>query len=136
LEKEIMLERLYQLERNVVELEKFRQKYTANDIVNDIQIQWALRYGLFESIQIVIDVSCHLSSKYNLGNPKTYSECIELLAKENYLSKDILGNLLGMVGLRNILIHEYVSVDLEKLYSLLNLINDFKIFAENIKNYI
>jgi len=136
LEKEIMLERLYQLERNVVELEKFRQKYTANDIVNDIHIQWALRYGLFESIQIVIDVSCHLTSKYNLGNPKTYSECIELLAKENYLSKDILGNLLGMVGLRNILIHEYVSVDLEKLYSLLNLINDFKIFAENIKNYI
>jgi len=136
LEKEIMLERLYQLERNIVELEKFRQKYTANDIVNDIQIQWALRYGLFESIQIVIDVSCHLTSKYNLGNPKTYSECIELLAKENYLSKDILGNLLGMVGLRNILIHEYVSVDLEKLYSLLNLINDFKIFAENIKNYI
>jgi uncharacterized protein YutE (UPF0331/DUF86 family) len=131
-----MLERLYQLEKNVIELEKFKQKYDAIQISGDIQVQWALRYGLFESIQIVIDISCHLTSKYNLGNPKTYSECIELLEKENYLDKEIVGNLLGMVGLRNILVHEYVTVDLEKLYSLLCLINDFKKFAESIKDYI
>ena len=58
-----MVERLFQLEKNIVELEKFRQKYSVKQINNDLQIQWILRYGIFESIQIIIDISCHLVSK-------------------------------------------------------------------------
>lgn len=131
-----MLERLEQLETNIVELEKFRKKYVLSEIKADLQKQWILRYGLFESIQIVIDISCHLVTKYNIGNPKTYAECIELLEKEKYLSTSIAEKLLGMTGLRNILIHEYVSVDLNKLLSLLDNLNDFKIFAKEIKDLV
>jgi len=115
-----MLERLIQLETNIVELEKFQQKYAIDEIKNDRQVQWILRYGLFESIQIVIDLSCHLAAKYNLGNAQTYSDCIALLKKEKYLSIEVSEKLLGMIGLRNILIHEYVAVDIAKLYELLN----------------
>lgn len=131
-----MLERLEQLETNIVELEKFRKKYVLTEIKADLQKQWILRYGLFESIQIVIDISCHLVTKYNIGNPKTYAECIELLEKEKYLSTSVAEKLLGMTGLRNILIHEYVSVDLNKLLSLLDNLNDFKIFAKEIKDLV
>ena len=101
-----MLERLFQLETNVNELEKFKQKYTVDNVKNDRQVQWTLRYGLFESIQIVIDISCHLTARYNLGNAQTYSDCISLLKKEKYLSVEVSEKLLGMIGLRNILIHE------------------------------
>src|SRR3972149_9974193 len=114
--KEIMVERLSQLEINIVELEKFRQKYSVKEVKNDLQIQWILRYGIFESIQIIIDISCHLAAKYNLGNAETYADCIELLEKEKYLSNEISERLLGMIGLRNILIHEYVAIDITKLY--------------------
>lgn len=131
-----MLERLFQLETNVVELEKFKQRYTIDDVKNDLQTQWILRYGLFGSIQIVIDVSCHLTAKYNLGNAQTYSDCITLLVKEKYLSGNISERLLGMVGLRNILIHEYVSIDIEMLFDLLNQLDDFRKFANEIKDII
>lgn len=131
-----MLERLYQLENNVVELEKFKQKYKFEQIKNDIHLQWTLRYGLFESIQIVIDIACHITSKFNLGNPKTYTECIEFLQKENYLTNELTIKLIGMIGLRNILIHEYVTIDLKKLYALLDFIEDFKNFAKNVKDYV
>ncbi len=60
MEREILFERLDQLETNIVELEKFRKKYVLTEIKADFQKQWVLRYGLFESIQIVIDISCHL----------------------------------------------------------------------------
>lgn len=50
-----MLERLSILERNISELEKFRSKNELAEIKNDLQLQWIMRYGLFESIQIVID---------------------------------------------------------------------------------
>ena len=131
-----MLERLFQLETNVNELEKFKQKYTVDNVKNDRQVQWTLRYGLFESIQIVMDISCHLTARYNLGNAQTYSDCISLLKKEKYLSVEVSEKLLGMIGLRNILIHEYVAVDIAKLYALLDQLDDFRQFAIEIKDVI
>lgn len=131
-----MLERLNQLEINVAELEKFKSRYSIEDIENDIQKEWILRYGLLESIQIVIDISCHLSNKFNLGNPQTYSECIELLVKNDFFDRELGDKLKGMVGLRNILIHEYVSVNIGRLYSLLDYVNDFVRFAAKVKDVI
>ena len=67
-----MLERLNQLEINIIELEKFKSSYTVENLKSDLQIQWSLRYGLLESIQIIIDLACHLVAENNLGNPKSY----------------------------------------------------------------
>ena len=39
-----------------------------------------------------------------------------------------------MAGLRNILVHEYVSVDIDRLYNLLNNLDDFKNFVDRIKD--
>lgn len=131
-----MLERLHQLETNIGELEKFKDQHSVADLNKNLQTQWILRYGLFESIQIVIDVACHLTAKYNLGNPQNYSECIQLLVEHDYLSEQLGGTLIGMIGLRNILIHEYVAVENERLYSLLNKLKDFNSFADAVKDVI
>lgn len=131
-----MLERLKLLEENINELSKFKKRTTLEDIQNDKSKEWALRYGLVETIQILIDIACHLVSKYNLGNPSTYSECIELLEKYEYIDENLTVKILGMVGLRNILIHEYLTVDKSKLYDLLNNVNDIRDFIQKIKDLI
>ena len=130
-----MLERLKLLEDNIVELIGLKNRYSLEDIAYDKSRQWALRYGFLESIQIVIDVACHIVSKYNLGSPSTYSECIELLTKYKYIDEDLSDRVSGMVGLRNILVHEYITVDTDKLYGLLESVKDLKEFAEKIKEY-
>lgn len=84
-------------------------------MLNDKSKEWALKYGLIETIQIVIDISCHPVSKYNLGNPLIYAECIELLEKYAYIDKGLAKKLLVMVGLRNIIVHEYATIDNRKL---------------------
>lgn len=132
----IMFDRLEKLEENYTQLEKFKESVSLNDVLQNKTDEWALGYGLFESIQIIIDISCHLVSKYNLGNPKTYIDCIDLLVQNNYLDSKLGEKLNGMIGLRNILIHEYVKIDLDKLYQLLNSINDFKEFAVSVKDKI
>jgi len=71
-----MNERLVQLEDNIAELHRLQAAYSIRDIRNDRTIEWALRYGLLESIQIVIDLSCHIVVHNNLGNAETYSDCI------------------------------------------------------------
>jgi len=131
-----MFNRLESLEKNIYELKKFKLNISIEQVEDDKFKEWALRYGLFESIQIVIDISCHLVSKYNLGITKTYSECIKLLLQFDYIEKGLSMKLISMIGLRNILIHEYVKIEVHKIYDLLDFIEDFKIFIQKIKEYI
>lgn len=131
-----MLERLNQLEINIRELELFKNKYSVEEVKSQLQIQWTLRYGLLESIQIIIDIACHIVSKYNLSNPKSYAECIQVLAKEKYLSKELSEKLEGLSGLRNLLVHEYSFIDVAKLYGLLNNIDDLRHFSKEITEFL
>ncbi|RKY01130.1 DUF86 domain-containing protein [Candidatus Poribacteria bacterium] len=131
-----MLERLQRLEENVVQLRRFRETYSEEDVRRDRHLEWALRYGLLEAIQIVIDVSCYLVSRDNLGVPSSYRDCIELLWRAGYISDSLAEVLLGMVGLRNILVHEYIRVDVRRLYGLLDKLDDFKTFAREISFYL
>lgn len=128
---ENLLPRLKQLEENIIELNDFKN-ISLEDILKDTKLLWALRYGFFECIQIVIDISCSLVSSFNLGNPKNYRECLEILKKEKYISKDLADNLISSIGLRNILIHEYFKIDTPILYQSLSNIGDFTKFVEEI----
>lgn len=131
-----MYKRLKQLENNISQLEELGQSYSVEDIKNDKKKEWALRYGFLESIQIIIDISCHLVVQHNLGNAETYADCIELLNRFNFIDDNLRENLKAMTGLRNILVHEYVAVDIDHLYSLLERLGDFESFAKEIKEYI
>ena len=131
-----MLERLESLEENISNLNILKQKFTIEDIKENKLDEWSLRYGIFESIQIVIDISCHLSSKYNLGSAKTYVACIENLVKQNYIDKKLAKSLISAIGLRNLLIHEYVKIDIEQLYGFLMLTDDFSLFINEVKEYV
>lgn len=131
-----MQSRLQRLEANVRELQRFRQTYSLENITHDPHLEWALRYGLLEAIQIVIDISCHVVSWKNLGAPATYTECIELLHRAGYLDDDLSRVLTSMIGLRNILVHEYASVQIERLYGLLDRLDDFRNFAVQIGRHL
>ena len=131
-----MLERLSRLEENLIQLQRFRDIHSLEDVRGDRHLEWSLRYGLLEAIQIVIDVSCHLVSRDNLGMPASYSECIELLQRAGYIGDSLARVLVSMIGLRNILVHEYIHVELESLYGLLDRVDDFKAFMREIAPYL
>ncbi len=131
-----MLQRLENLEENIATLKTLKKRFSISDITENKLDEWSLRYGIFESIQIIIDISCHISSKYNLGLSKTYVECIENLQKQNYLSKKLSKSLISAIGLRNLLIHEYVRIDIEQLYDFLDFTDDFAQFIKDIKEYV
>ena len=98
--------------------------------------EWSLRYGILESIQIVIDISCHLVGKYNLGNPNSYGNCVELLVKFNYIEESLGKNIRSMIKLRNLLAHEYTLIDVKKISSYLGLLGDFRNFIRSVSEYV
>jgi uncharacterized protein YutE (UPF0331/DUF86 family) len=124
----MLKEKIKRLEENLVTLEEFRKNTSLDDLLRDKIKQWALRYGILECIQEIIDISCALVSSNNLGNPKNYRECIEILIKNGYISEELGKRLISMVGLRNLLVHEYIKIDLSRLYEFLNNLNNFREF--------
>ena len=134
--KQTLKEKLQILEQNIQNLNKFRESVSLEDLKQRKFDEWALRYGFLESIQIIIDISCHFVSYYNLGKPSNYSECVELIARHDYISSEMKNKLIGMIGLRNILIHEYTTVNLEILYGLLENLDDISLFASKMEPYI
>ena len=121
-----MSDRIARLEQNIITLEEMR-----GDSFTTRQSQWALRYGLLESIQIVIDLACELVSQRNLGSPVSYRECIQILAQFNLVEEELAASLEKMVGLRNLLVHDYDDLDTARLIPLLNRLDDFRAFAAN-----
>lgn len=127
-------DKLKRLEQNINVLKKMKTETSLDDILNDKLDDWALRYGLFESIQLIIDLSCKMVSDRNLGAPKKYSDCIKLLIQNHYLENELGKKLLKMIGLRNLLVHEYAVIDPERLYSYLSNVDDFELFFQQIKS--
>jgi uncharacterized protein YutE (UPF0331/DUF86 family) len=127
-----MNNKLKRLEENLRILSRIKAEYSIEDITNDKVDEWGLRYGLFESIQIIIDLACSLVSEKNLGIPKNYSDCITLLVNNKYIDKKLGDKLISMVGLRNLLVHEYGIIDVKKLFDYLDHIQDIKEFANSI----
>ncbi|HAC15179.1 MAG TPA: DUF86 domain-containing protein [Bacteroidetes bacterium] len=129
------LEKLTQLDTNLAELERIISQYSIDDITNDMIKQWALRYGLFESIQIMIDIACHVVSNQNFGSTNTFRDCLESLQKFDIISEPLSQNLKKLVGLRNILVHDYVKIEVSKLYEYAQNLKDFREFADCVKQF-
>ncbi|PSR04923.1 MAG: DUF86 domain-containing protein [Bacteroidetes bacterium SW_8_64_56] len=124
--------RLKRLEENLRELERFRG--TSTDDLEGRQKRWALRYGMLESIQAIIDIACAVVSRYNLGYPDSYADCFRVLRRENVLPDDLTDRLTQAVGMRNVLVHEYLDVDDKLLLDALDRLSDFRAFAEAIRH--
>ncbi|WP_052296320.1 type VII toxin-antitoxin system HepT family RNase toxin [Gracilinema caldarium] len=86
--------------------------------------------------QIVIDTACAICARYNLGTPRSYGDCLRLMGDAGYVPKDLARILVSVVGLRNLLIHEYVSVDEERIMSFLNELDVFRRYATVVRQYL
>jgi uncharacterized protein YutE (UPF0331/DUF86 family) len=134
-------DKLNRLEENLKILKSIKDNYSLDDMIADKVDEWGLRYGLFESIQIIIDLACHITAEKNLGTPKNYSDCISLLISNKYLKPDLGKKIISMIGLRNLLIHEparpvggYGIIEIEKLWEYLNYLDDIEHFIYAIQD--
>ncbi len=71
-------------------------------------------------IECVIDICKILVSGMRLGLPADESDLFIKLSKKGVFSKTIMDELRRMQGFRNILVHEYASVDDELVFNYVN----------------
>lgn len=133
---ELVREKLKALEEYVSELEKC-QNLTVEQLKSSKRDLWAVAHGLQISIECILDIGNHIIADDKLGNPTNYREIIEILGREGVIPLEFGKELKDMPGFRNILIHEYLKVDVEKVHqNLQKAPTQFQKFIGFINHYI
>lgn len=128
--------KLNDLNENIVMLNKFR-KISLEDLKKSLKDQWAIFYGLQISIQAIIDIGNHILASLKENQIEEYVDIIDKLGEKEIIPKDFSEKIRGMVGLRNLLVHEYGIINIQKIYDVLqNNITDFEEFQNYIKKYL
>ena len=126
---EVIKQRLNQLSTSINKIERFKEMSLEEFLKDDI-IQDVVEYNLFIAINMMIDIATHIVVDNNMGSPETLGEAFNILNKEKYLNDEETKVYRNMVGLRNILSHEYINIDKKIIYSILkNNLIDIKKFV-------
>lgn len=99
-------------------------------------------YGLAErylqlSCQIIIDTFNLIIIEEGIEKPEDGKETISLLFDKKIISENLASRLDGIVGFRNILVHEYGKINRKKVYQyLMERLEDFEVFKKEILNWL
>jgi uncharacterized protein YutE (UPF0331/DUF86 family) len=99
--------------------------------------QDAIAINLQRAAELTIDLANHTIRKGKLGIPKDSRDSFNILASSNIISAEMADKLKGMVGFRNILVHDYRELDLNIMRDVIeNRLDDLIIFSNTILGFI
>ena len=113
------------------------QSVTKEEILNDLTLRGAVERYLYLLVQATIDLAEAVISFKGLRKPTTMRESFDILYEESIIPLELNERLIRMVGFRNILTHDYESIDYDIVYKVLKKdVEDIKWFIETIKKYL
>lgn len=113
------------------------QQLSHDEVVTDRNYQSMIRYAMQTAIQCVVDIANHLLIGGDLEQPSDSRSAILGLGRHGILPQDFAQELIGMPGLRNVIVHRYMTVDHELIYQFLHrCVTDFEMFSQHIVGYL
>jgi len=82
------------------------------NLTGDVLRQDSIVLNLQRACETAIDLAMHLVRKHRLGVPQDSRDALELLANASKLEPALAASLKGMVGFRNVAVHDYTRLDL------------------------
>ncbi len=133
--QEYIITAIRTIEQNYIELYRYKDA-KASEIAADKSLQWIIEIGLQVTIQTILDIGSHILSDYKDNGWKMYKDIPLKLQEHGIITKTLAKKIVLMAGLRNILVHEYLEVDPEKLEEIIKPhLEDFKKFILQIRKY-
>lgn len=117
-------------------LESYK-KYSPSEIKNDVNIRGSVERYLYLASQATIDLADAVIAYKKFRKPTTMAECFHILFEEKIIKDDLRDKLVGMVGFRNVMAHDYDNVDYEIVYNVIHKgVKDLEAFIKIIENFI
>ena len=110
------------------------KKFSREQIEKDVDIRGMVERYLYLGIQASIDLAEAIISLKNFRKPTTLSENFYILEEEKIISKKLAEEMANLVGLRNILSHQYGKINYDIVYDVLqNKLGIMEEFINRIK---
>ena len=113
--KNVLIARLERL-REYLEILKAVQGYDLKRFVEDPFIHGTAERNLHLAIECLLDIGNHLISDRNYPKPESYADIFRILTEQGVIPAQLLVELEGMAAFRNVLVHDYLRLDREKVY--------------------
>lgn len=133
-----IFEKIHQLEEYLSYLKQIKKEIKSEKaFLDDFHF-----YGLTErylqlSCQVIIDTLNLLIIEEGIEKPDSGHEIVSFLFNKGIISENLFSRLEGVVGFRNILVHEYGKIDHKRIYKYLMVkLEDFEFFKKEILDLI
>jgi uncharacterized protein YutE (UPF0331/DUF86 family) len=89
------------------------------------------------AIETIIDIGNHIVADDALGIVNWYSDIPSILRENDIITKEMEELWIRMIGFRNTLVHDYIEIDREIVYSVLQRnLYDFENFKRTFARYL
>jgi uncharacterized protein YutE (UPF0331/DUF86 family) len=112
------------------------RRLAGRSLAADIDARWAVERGLQLCAQNALEVATHLCAAAGKDAPDYASALVELGAL-GVLPAAFVARFRGVAGLRNVLVHGYVDLDVARLQAALaERLGDFAEFAVHVERFL
>ena len=126
--KSVILNKFETIEKCINRINEEYQNNPEN--LDDYRKMDMIVLNLQRACEAVLDLAVYIVSTRKLGLPQTKREAFILLEENNIIDSKMSKNMQGMVGVRNIAVHDYKEIDEEILKDVIeNHLNDLLDFA-------
>jgi uncharacterized protein YutE (UPF0331/DUF86 family) len=115
----VILKRVGRIRKCIAALETIRRTHSESQFMADEMVQAAAERNLQVAIQSVLDICNHAVADMKLEVPDEQKQAFQILASHKLIPKRLAETLTAMTGMRNVLVHEYLEVDLRQLYAIM-----------------
>ena len=117
-DREVVRRRLQRLDEYLGFLARLGE-YSRDELLSEPERYGAAERFLQLAIEALCDMGNHVVADEGLGSVEAYGDIPRLLAKAGILDGTQSEQWVRMIGFRNILVHEYLEIDREVVYQVL-----------------
>ena len=133
---EVIRKRFNKFDEYIAILKKL-QRYNQNEFISDPEHYGSTERFLHLSIELLTDVGNHIIAEEGLGVVNWYSDIPEILCKKKIIPENRQDIWIKMIGFRNTLVHEYLDVDRDIVYDVLqNKLEDLEAIRQDLSVYL
>lgn len=123
-----LIERLIELKRHLDHLDELRPRVRgAAELERDLSLHNDVLFSLFTVCQLVIDICGELSAARG-DRFEDYTEAVRNLRRDPRFGEDVIEVLERLPGFRNVLVHDYVALDMARVVEAMNELDPIRRF--------
>lgn len=115
----VIIKRIGKIRKCVMALQKIHLEHTKEEFLNDDVLKAAVERNVQVAIQSVLDICNHVVADMKLEVPDEEKQAFSIMAAHQLISFELAAKLGLMAGMRNVLVHEYLEIDYDRLYEVM-----------------